>query len=117
MDDCLLRDLSTNEEDYDLFTYVTCDNNRARGDGDAFNIGVVCQKTRPWVNFNNAFRENDCAILGPKSGCSPTNRIALTAEVIYKHNPGLPLRIFSAKSCNHALPFLSRWLHMRLRTI
>ena len=69
------------EGSYDLFIYVS----HPGVSGRASTVGDICDKSGERFNVNLGYGPNECHTFGFKFDCTPTNRIALTAEVCFKY--------------------------------
>ena len=71
--------------EYDLYTYVRHSGHSGRRGawGQAGDYGSVCDKNGKRFNFNAAYGPGDCGRFQSTLDCTPTNRLLLTAEVIF----------------------------------
>ena len=78
----VLKNLAHSGGNYDVFVFVGY---RAdtEANGIAWGATVCSPHNRQRLNFNSAYRSQDCNVYSPPTyiDCTPTNRIVLTSEV------------------------------------
>ena len=76
---------STEKEIYDLIVYVTHPKEGKYGGFGYSNFGQVCNEDGKRFTTVYAYGPEDCNLFDPPKpiDCSTTNRLTLTAEVIY----------------------------------